>query len=232
MTATTHLDQLIGKLIQKTEVKELNWSAVKNGFELDMSDITVRVTNRGEGSDSDYVLELLTDDGVVIDSCADVAPSGPEHGRVSKLYSLAQDRTRTAAIERLSAALEKQSQPDPEPKFTLPTTPSEDDKSAVFRAIQGLWRLEDSRGQEYARIFPTGDYSVRDHAKREHPKYKFRLIAINRADKKIELAKDTLDNKRLQIEVLQLDDMDQPTRMEGEAKHDRHHLLYTLKSRT
>jgi hypothetical protein len=228
MTASVKLHALIGKLIQKSEAGDLRWEATEAGAELGLADLIVRVAEHRVGDEQEFVLDLLAVDGVFIDRLSVRGPNGQD-GPVGRLYQLATDSARSSAIDKLISALDHPPSVDPvATRLVLPSIPTDDDERSIFAAVAGVWVLDYSRGKEAAEITPAGIYQlINPTNKGRTPKYRLRLIAMNRSTKRIEMAKDYLSNgRRLQIEVLELDDMENPKRMSGEAKHDQHQLHY------
>jgi hypothetical protein len=222
MTETVDLAPLVAKLVQKSEAGGLGWSAVDGGAELPMADLVVRITRQGDGGAVQYRLDLLADDDVLIDTITEGEPGTP----LARLHQLATARLRAVAIEKLMTALDRP--PTSYPPIVLPALPTADDQRQLFAAMAGTWVLSNTLGKETAEITPEGRYTTLSQGGITFsPKLQLKLIAFNRSTMRIEIAKDVFaDGRRLQIEVLELDDLDRPTRMAGEAKHDRHKLVY------
>jgi|GEM_PF-6182963 len=113
--------------------------------------------------------------------------------------------------------------------FPQPPSPSEEQTKRFFSKIQGDWHLSSPRAVEDVHIDPEGRYQVyllgpkKLGANYLQDRYRLFLLACDSDLSKVELAKKTLDGQTFQIEVLNVGS----DKMEGVAKHDQHHLLYT-----
>lgn len=92
--------------------------------------------------------------------------------------------------------------------------------AAVLKLMAGRWHLDFSRGKETAIIRGDGLYYIEG---RSEPSFRLVVLAVNDAAGTVEVAKDKLDGRRLQIEFLKIS----PESMVGHAKHDMHKLNYT-----
>jgi hypothetical protein len=96
---------------------------------------------------------------------------------------------------------------------------SSEQATRVLKKMAGRWQLDFSRGKETVRIEEDG--SVFSDAK-ANPKFHLVVLAVNDATGAVEVAKDTADGRRVQIEHLTIT----PDSMTGHAKHDGHRLNY------
>jgi hypothetical protein len=89
----------------------------------------------------------------------------------------------------------------------------------VLKKMAGRWNLDYSRGKETASIREDGSYFIEGN---KELKFRLVVLAVNEAKSAAEVAKDTPDGRRYQIEYLTItQDL-----MTGHAKHDGHKLVY------
>jgi hypothetical protein len=111
----------------------------------------------------------------------------------------------------------------------LPRRPTDQDAKTFFGKIKGQWHLNYGRGHEDVDIDAEGNYRLikkasGEGAAAEHLQLCFRLLllACDAEFKNVELAKQQLNGRVLQIEVLRVE----PKTLVGYAKHDEHPLRY------
>ncbi len=105
----------------------------------------------------------------------------------------------------------------------MPPRPTDEQARQLFKKIAGEWLLEFSRGTETVRIDADGNYFIYP-AGGGKPLLKFRF-ALNACDtqlEQVEVAKQELNGRVRQIEVLAI----KSDSMQGYAKHDEHKLSY------
>lgn len=121
------------------------------------------------------------------------------------------------------------------PPPPVPSRPADQKVIAFFEKIAGEWDLTYERrsgadGGETLRIDKTGNYFVIPRQATRlpntmwpiHPKYRLTLLSCDSALQHVEVAKQELNGKTKQIEVLTIS----ANVMEGFAKHDEHRLTY------
>lgn len=148
--------------------------------------------------------------------------------KLSTLFDLAGQNAKSGLISDALSILEKFESdvvsPARIPSSGIATPEEERD---LFAKLKGTWRLQYHNGSERLEISDTGLYSLVS-AKGQTPRFQLKLIALNSGDSKIELAKDFKNSgRRWDIEVLKLDDFDNPQCMKGQSKDTSNLLIYS-----
>ncbi|MBY0515188.1 MAG: hypothetical protein K2P78_14940 [Gemmataceae bacterium] len=220
------LSAVIEKLIEKTAGRRTRWRVGTDGFEAPLPTGTAVVGRSEDPAGNHLFLRLLTPTGEDV-ARIDSSAGGSEHDLLVRLHDTASRSAMSDYLSELYHALDRDEQLPPATPTELPKPITLDEERDLFGRIAGKWHLDYGKGREYVEISGTGLYSCGPRPTESRPKFQLHLVAVSPDRSTVELAKDFLDGRTLQIETLTLDRVVQPTRMDGEAKHDRHAVHYT-----